>query len=729
MLVYKVGSMISKEKKVWNIKASTIKSELACQMSSSLGISEVLSTLILNRGYSTAEEAQAFISKNTEVMHDPFLLNDMELGARRILKAVKNKEKISIFGDYDVDGVTSVSILYMYLDKLGAQVEYYIPSRKGEGYGVSANAVRKLHEGGTGLIITVDTGVTANLEIELANELGVDVVITDHHECRAELPNAVAVINPKRQDSTYPFSSLAGVGVVFKLLCALEALHSGDEMINCVRRIATQYADLTAIGTIADVMPVKDENRLIVSLGLNLIEQTQNIGLRSLVELCRSNETRARAKSKKKISSSFVGFTIAPRINAAGRISDASIAVDLFLSKDPQYADEQALKLCDINKDRQLEENKIAEEAYAYIEEHGYEKNGVIILDSDKWHHGIIGIVASRITEKYSLPAILISFEGEENNGDGEDIGKGSGRSVHGMNLVDALSYCGEHLERFGGHELAAGLTIKRKNIDALRKKMNEYAQRCFEENEPQNLMDIDCVIEPEHANMTIASELSLLEPFGVSNPTPVFAMEGMIIEDIIPIGMNRHLKLMLSKNGITFTSMLFCVTPQEFPYEIYDEVDVAFGLEINEFMNTKNVQFNIKDIRVSERVSRVQEEKEAEYIAVKEGKSILPADQIVPQRADFALVYSFLSKEAREGREKYSYLKLLQALNRKYSGVTANYIKLKLIMKIFREMNVLSIEELDEYSFTFKLNFSKSKANLEKSSILKRIKSLYNVN
>lgn len=721
--------MISKEKKKWNIKDSTIDKTLVAEIATALDISDVLSTLIINRGYDSVEAAYAFVSKNTEVMHDPFLFNDMKIGAERILKAVKEKEKISIYGDYDVDGVTSVSILYMYLERIGANVDYYIPSRKGEGYGVSEYAVRKLNDNGTKLIITVDTGVTANNEIDIANELGIDVVVTDHHECRSALPNAVAVINPKRQDSTYPFSHLAGVGVVFKLLCALEHLYSNDEMIDCVRRIATQYADLTAIGTIADVMPVKDENRLIVSLGLNLIDKTQNIGLRSLIELCRSNETRSKVKSKKKISSSFVGFTIAPRINAAGRISDASIAVDLFLAKDEKYADELALKLCDINKDRQLEENKIAEEAYAYIEENGYEKNSVIILDSDRWHHGIIGIVASRISEKYSVPAILISFEGDDNNGSEEDIGKGSGRSIHGMNLVDALSYSSDSLEKFGGHELAAGLTIKRKNIDALREKLNQYAKKCFEENEPEKHMDIDCIIDAEQANLSVASGLSLLEPYGVSNPMPVFAMENMILEDIIPIGMNRHLKLVLSKNGKTFTAMLFCVTPQEFPYEIYDEVDVAFNLEINEFMNSKNVQFNVKDIKLSERLMKKQEIAESEYLSVKEGKIHLPAEEVVPDRADFALVYSFLSKEAREGKTKYSYLKLLSALNRKYTGVTANYIKLKIVIKVFRELNIISIDEIDDYSFNFKINYSKNKTNLEKSSILRKIKTLYNVN
>ncbi len=721
--------MLTKERKNWNVKSSNVDKNIVKEIELNLGISEILSTLVSNRGYNSAEAAQAFITKSDEKMHDPFLLNDMEVGAKRILSAVENGEHISIFGDYDVDGVTSVSILYLYLDSLGVNVDYYIPSRKNEGYGISAPAIEKLASNGTNLIITVDTGVTANKEIELAKSLGIDVVVTDHHECKTDLPNALAVINPKRLDSEYPFSSLAGVGVVFKLLCAIEFLRTNDKMIDCVRRIAYQYADLTAIGTIADVMPIKDENRLIVSFGLNNIDKTQNVGLRALIDLCRSNETKSKSKSKKKVTAGLIGYTVAPRINAAGRISDANIAVELFLTKNEQFAQEQAIKLCDINRDRQFEENKIAEEAYECIETSNYAESNVIILDNPKWHHGIIGIVASRLSERYNRPSILISFEGNEDPNDPEAIGKGSGRSITGLNLVNALSYCEDLLERFGGHELAAGLTIKRKNIDALRERLNDYAQGCFKECAPKNEMDIDYILSPSEATLNLASELDLLEPCGVSNPTPVFAMTELIVDDIIPIGMNRHLKLALSKGGKTFTSMLFCVSPQEFPYEIGEEVDAAFYLEINEFMNSKNLQFNIKDIRLSDRIYFEMNQGENEYQKTKDGSSTLPGEEIVPVRDDFSLVYSFLLKEAREGKSKYSYIKLLHALKRKYSGVTLNYVKLKLVIKIFRELNIISIDELDEFSFEFRINFSKSKTNLEKSNILKKIKSIYGTN
>ena len=714
-----------KERRKWNVKSEETSS-IAKELMKALGIGEVLASLIINRGYDSVESAKSFIEKSTEVLHDPFLMNDMEKGARCILDAIKNNKKICIYGDYDVDGVTSVSILYMYLEKLGANVEYYIPSRKGEGYGVSEMAIHKLHERGVGLIITVDTGVTANEEIDLANELGIDVVVTDHHECQAELPNAVAIINPKRHDSTYPFQHLAGVGVVFKLLCALEKLYTNDDLMSCVKRISYEYADLTAIGTIADVMPVKDENRLIISLGLNLIESTDKIGLLALINLCRSNDAKSKTRAKKKISSGFIGFTVAPRINAAGRISDASIAVELFLSKDESVAENYAIKLCDINKDRQLEENRIADEAYAFVEEFGYKKDGVIILDNDEWHHGVIGIVASRVSEKYSLPAILISFEGNEDPSSPEAIGKGSGRSIRGMNLVDALSYCSDLLERFGGHELAAGLTLKKKNLPALREKMNEYASQCFNGATPVSALDIDCFLETNQVSLALANDIGVLEPYGVSNPVPTFAISNMVIEDIIPVGMNRHLKLILSKDGRSFTAMRFCVSLEEFEYEIFDEVDVAFNLEINEFMNTKTLQFNVKDLRLSERLYKAQEDGEREFLVAKEGTSTLSYEEIVPQREDFALVYNFLLKEAREGKSKYSYISLLRAMARKNDSNGFNYVKIKMIIKIFIELNIISIEEIDEYSFAFKFNYSKNKTNLEKSSILRKIKNQY---
>ena len=718
-----------KSKKIWNIRSDSAVTREAKEISDSLGISNILATLLLNRGYKTVRDVQAFLGKSTEILHDPFLMNDMEKGAMRILKAVENKEKIAVYGDYDVDGVTSVSILYLYLESIFADVCYYIPNRKGEGYGVSEQAVRRLAEKDVRLIVTVDTGVTAHKEVELAKEYGIDTVITDHHECPAELPCAVAVINPKRRDSTYPFQSLAGVGVAFKLLCALETLRTGEELTSCVRRIAKSYADLTAIGTIADVMPVTDENRLIISYGLSTAEHTDKIGLSTLINLCRTNDTKAqKSKIKKKISSGFVGFTIAPRINAAGRICDASIAVELFLSKNLKDAEKYAIQLCDINKDRQLEENRIADEAFESIERNGYDHGGVIILDNAEWNHGVIGIVSSRVTEKYSLPSILISFEGNENPYDDEAIGKGSGRSVRGMNLVNALSSCSDLLEKFGGHELAAGLSVKRKNLKELQRRMTEYARASFNGEEPVGALDIDCVLDARDVSKELAMEITLLEPYGVSNLVPVFAMKDMIIEDIVPVGMNRHLKLILSKNGIRFTAMQFCVSSEEFPYEIGDEIDIAFNLEINEFMNMRTVQFNVKDIKASEGYIVQQADGEAELENVKAGSYKGNSADVIPDRDDFARIYNFLLKSAREGVSEYSYIRLKKALCEQKNAAYMSYSKVKLAIKVFLELNIVSVEEIDEYSFKYRITYTKTKTSLDKSNILKRLKLLYTV-
>lgn len=439
-------------------------SPIVNEIANKLGIKLPTAQLLVNRGCMTPTEAKAFLTKEEEQLHDPFMMLDMDNAAYRIIEGIENGDKIVIYGDYDVDGVTSVSSLYLYLKEKGADVSYYIPCRLGEGYGVSEAAIRKLHEEGYNLIITVDTGITAVAEAELARQLGMDIIVTDHHECHGELPDAEAVVNPRRPDCPYPFKELAGVGVVFKLMCAVESvMNPEDEMIDCVRRISAEYGDLVAIGTIADVMPINDENRLIVSYGLSLIENTTRPGLIELIEATRSD---SKYQTKRKITTSFIGYTIAPRINAAGRISDASIAVKLFLAEDCETAAPIAKKLCDINRERQNEENKIVDQAYARIDaEHDFERDPIIILDDEQWHHGIIGIVASRITEKYACPSILISFEGNGSEKSGEDFGKGSGRSVKGLNLVDALSECSDLLEKFGGHELAAGLTIKRENL------------------------------------------------------------------------------------------------------------------------------------------------------------------------------------------------------------------------------------------------------------------------
>ena len=720
--------MIKTQNKKWNIKGFMDDKGLVNDISNGLGVSLPLSTILVNRGYDTLQKAEAFIKKSQEILHDPFLLNDMDLAVDRIIQAINKKEKITVYGDYDVDGVTSVSILYLYLKRAGSIVEYYIPCRKGEGYGVSIGAIDKICSNGTKLIITVDTGVTANAETDYATSLGIDVVITDHHECTDSLPKAIAIINPKRHDTTYPFSNLSGVGVAFKLLCAIECTLKGCPMIDAIRKIVYDYSDLTAIGTIADVMPVVDENRILISVGLNRAENTDKIGLSALINNCRNSEGKAQSKykQKKKLSSGFVGFTLAPRINAAGRISSASLAVDLFLAKDEKTANDFSLQLCEINRERQSTENKIAEEAYELVEKNGYSDKSVIVLDACDWHHGVIGIVSSRVTDRYGVPSILISFEGNDDPNDMEAIGKGSGRSVNGMNLVAALSECSDLLEKFGGHELAAGLSIKRKNLEKFRNRMEAYAKKCFAGAEPEQILEIDCELDTKDISISFAEELCCLEPYGVSNPTPIFALRNALLSDITPVGLNKHLKLSIVKDGFVFTAMLFSTTPQEFNLSVGDEVDIAFNLDINEFNGVSSVQISIKDIRPSERNIHFELINEQMYESVKNGESSLDSDYIIPTREDFVKVYNFLLSSARMGKETYRISRLLTDLLRQGSNSCINYVKLKFIIKIFRELNIINIEEIDDVTFAFHIVFTKNKTNLEKSNILKKLKSMY---
>ena len=720
--------MIKKREKKWNVKCVSFDNPCADEISYELGISKKLATIVANRGYDTVEKARAFIGKSQEILHDPFLLNDMDRAVERIERAIKAKERITVYGDYDVDGVTSVSIIYLYLEKAGGIVDYYIPCRKGEGYGVSCEAIDKIKARGTGLIITVDTGVTAVEEAKYARSLGIDMVITDHHECTDELPNAVAVINPKRRDTSYPFPHLAGVGVAFKLLCALDKQLNNCQLIDAVRNVANGYSDLTAIGTIADVMPVVDENRILISHGLSRAEKTDKIGLAALIANCRNGEGKAinKAKQKKKLSSGFIGFTLAPRINAAGRISSASIAVNMFLAKDASVANDYSLQLCEINRERQATENRIADEAYEYVEKNGLAENSAIVLHDNGWHHGVIGIVASKVTERYGVPSILISFEGNDDENDGEAIGKGSGRSISGMNLVNALNSCADLLEKFGGHELAAGLSIKRKNLEKFKRRMNEYAKSCFDGSEPENTLDIECELEPSDISLNFAEELCILEPYGVSNPTPVFAMRNAIVSDITPVGMNRHLKLSISKDGYTFTAMLFSTTPKEFALSVGDEVDFAFNLDVNEFNGVSNAQICLKDIRPSERNTHFERVNEELYKSVKNGEADLGHDYIVPTREDFALVYNHLLNSARMGKESYRYSRLLTEIVKQSRSSAINYVKLKYIIKVFRELNIVTIEELDDLTFAYHIAFTKNKTSLDKSSILKKLKSMY---
>ena len=672
-----------------------------------LGVGELTGALLLSRGFSSVEGARAFLAKETEAFYDPFLMKDMDRAVRAVREAVREGKKIVIYGDYDVDGVTATSALYLYLKDMGADVDYYIPSRSEEGYGVNRDALGTIAERGFTVMITVDTGITAKGEIEYARSLGIETVVTDHHACYAELPEALAVVNPHRPDCTYPFKELAGVGVVFKLLCAIEKQireERGETGAGYLRHVCELCADLVAIGTVADVMPLTEENRLIVSIGLSMIADTHRAGLAALID--ESTQLKKRA-----VNSSFIGFTIAPRINAAGRLGHAGRAVELFLCEDADTAHGIARELCDTNKERQHEENTILSEALDKIGREVNDEDEVIVLSDDGWHPGVIGIVASRITERYGKPAILISFDG--------DVGKGSGRSVKGINLVEALSDCEDLLLKFGGHELAAGLSIERGQLEGFRRRLNEYVRN----NKSFDFVDelhVDCLCDIREITVKNADEVACMEPYGTANPEPLFAMLGVTIAEIKAIGGGKHTRFIFEKDGVRAEAVWFGCDLMQTNFYANDTVDVAFRLQINDFMNVKSAQMLISDLRLSGDSRSSLEKGREQYEGSKGEHRIAEEECIIPEREDFAAVYRYIRSEVRKDNDIIG----AKGISRRVDAV--NYAKARYIIDIFREVNLVGIEpygpEPDIYKF--KLKPETGKVNLERSAIYKRLKS-----
>jgi len=710
--------------KKWNIKQSYLdKSSLLSltiqAIARKLNLSPVTAVLLYNRGLQDVESAVKFLTKETEFFHDSYQMKDMDKAVERIITAINNKENIVIYGDYDVDGVTSVSTLYLYLKDKGANVDYYIPNRNGEGYGINITAIDNLAKNKVDLIVTVDTGITAYDEVEYIKSLGIDIVITDHHECYSDIPKASAIVNPKRTDCEYPFKDLAGVGVVFKVLCALEKefnVRNGEPDKNYINSICSKYADIIAIGTVADVMPLVDENRLIVSLGLKMMENSTRPGFLALLQQSGVlPDPQNKTVKKKKISSSLIGYVLAPRINAAGRISNASRAVELFLTDSEFEANKIAAELCETNRERQNEENAIIEEAYRKIEEeHDFKNDLVIVLAQDNWHHGIIGIVSSRITEHYNLPSILISYE--------NDIGKGSGRSIKGMNLVNALMSCNDCLLKYGGHELAAGLSIERNKLDSFKTKINEYARAHLNDEDLITSISIDCELAASDVTLELANQLYWLEPYGISNPVPIFVMKDTKVVEIIPIGNNRHTKLNLMKDGKYFTAVYFGTIADDLDFVSGDFIDVVFNLDINDFQNVQSVQLIVKDIDHNEAYYKSLNQQKLLYDEIKNGRRVAKEEDFIPTREDFVNVYQYLKQKIRKEQETISIHDIESNIGGKNNEL---YIKIKFIIDILYETNIIGVEKKDDKDiYKFKLNYVKNKINLDKSSIYKKLKS-----
>lgn len=538
-------------------------------------ISELLATVLVNRNIVEDDDVELFLNPTRNDFHDPYLMPDMKPAVQRIINAIKNNDKTIIYGDYDVDGITSITVLSKFLKERGLNVESYIPNRLNEGYGLNKAAIKKIADEGFKLIITVDCGISGTEEVEYAYNLGMEVIVTDHHEPLDELPKALAVIDCKRKDSKYPFNSLAGVGVAFKLIQAIGLELKIDE------KEYLKYLDIVAIGTISDIVPLVDENRVIAKLGLKLIEVTRSPGVRALLN----------AAGYKEINSNTVSFGIAPRINACGRMGHEREALDLFLTENIVEANRITNTLNEYNKNRQSIEKRIFEEVVAKIESEHLDKKNSIVLGAENWHHGVIGIVASKVTELYFKPSILVCFEGNE--------GKGSGRSIPGFDLHAALCATSNYLEKYGGHEMAVGLSLKRDKFENFRKAFEEKAEQAHTE-EIVPVIKIDKEIELKDISLESVKSLNLLEPFGEANKTPIFIYRNLRIDSIRALSEGKHLKLTLKDKNTIINAIGFNMGSYSEEYQLGDKIDVIGVLEINSFNGMECVQINMKDIRRS---------------------------------------------------------------------------------------------------------------------------------
>ncbi|CDB32236.1 exonuclease RecJ [Clostridium sp. CAG:575] len=559
-------------KKKWQIYEE--EKEKINKISIQYHINKLLASILVNRNIEE-DKIEAFLNPTRKSFHDPFLMPDMKKAVDRILKAMQNKEKIIIYGDYDVDGITSITVLKSFLEDRGVHVDSYIPNRLEEGYGLNKPAIEKIAENKYQLMITVDCGISGIEEIEYANSLGIETIVTDHHEVGDSLPNAIAIVDAKRKDNEYPCRDLAGVGVVFKLIQAIGIKLGLEE------KEYLKYLDIVCIGTISDIVPLVDENRAIAKLGLLLVRQTKNLGLQSLLM----------SSGYKNIDSTTISFGVAPRINACGRMGHADEALNLFLSKDIYEVNELTKKLNEYNKIRQETEKNIYEDAVKQIEQNKLNEKNAIIVSGENWHHGVIGIVSSKITDLYFKPSILLCNEGE--------FSKGSGRSIPGFDLHQALMQCQDTIDRFGGHAMAIGITIKTDKFQEFAEEFENVAKEAkIDEIIP--IINIDAKIELNEINKEMVESLKLLEPYGEGNKMPIFAFRNLKIDSIRALSEGKHIKLTLKDNNNIINAIGFNLGKIAEDYRIGDKIDVVGTLEINSFNGVDSLQINVKDIMKS---------------------------------------------------------------------------------------------------------------------------------
>ena len=538
-------------------------------------LNRLLSILLTNRKITEETEIAKFLNPKRSDFYDPFGMPDMEKAVERILKAIENKEQIIIYGDYDVDGITSVTVLKSFLEERGIQVNVYIPNRLNEGYGLNKTAMEEIAKQENKLMITVDCGITAVEEVEYAKKFGIETIITDHHEPAEELPKAIAVVDAKRKDNKYECRNLAGVGVVFKLIQALSIKLGLDP------KEYLKYLDIVCVGTISDIVPLTDENRVIVKLGLKLVEQTKNLGLKEILQSC----------GYSKINSTTISFGVAPRINACGRMGHQEEALNLLLSKEENEVKGLTQKINEYNKTRQEIEKNIYNEAIEQIEKEGLDTQNTIVVSGKGWHHGVIGIVSSKITELYFKPSILLCEE------DGEC--KGSGRSIPGFDLHEALMECNDTIEKFGGHAMAVGININKEKVEEFKEEFEKIAKE-KDVDKIIPILNLDAEIKLDDVNKEMVDSLKELEPFGEANKMPIFAFRNLKIDSIRSLSDGKHLKLSVKDNKNIINAIGFNMGALADIYRIGDRVDIAGNLEINSFNGVDSIQINIKDIMKS---------------------------------------------------------------------------------------------------------------------------------
>ena len=670
----------------WEVRP--LDKERAAAFAQTYGVPFFLAMLMNIRGLDDAAHLREFLGEG-EPLSDPFLLKDMDKAAARITRAVDNMEKIAVYGDYDADGVTSTAMLYSYLETRGADVIFYIPQREGEGYGMNIGAVEYLKEQGVSLIVTVDNGISSVQEVARANELGIDVVVTDHHRPQEILPDAVAVVDAYRSDDTSPYKHFSGVGIAFKLLMALED-GAGD-----VEDLLEAYSDLAAIGTIGDIVPLTGENRTLIRAGLERLSQSDRPGVQALLENA--------GIAGKALTSTNVAFTLVPRINATGRMGAPERAVLLLISGYEEEAEVLSEEICADNEERRRVEAEIAEAAFADIEAKGYMKDRVVVVDGENWHHGVIGIVASRVTERCGKPCMIISR--------GETEAKGSGRSIEGFSLFEAICACGDLLIKFGGHPMAAGITLKPENIEAFRKRINQYAAEHFPQM-PTQTVTLDCKLNPAALSVSMAQSLTQLEPFGNGNPQPVFGLFNMELSNVTPVGGGGHLRLTLEKNGAVITAMRFNTKPEELPYHIGDKIDLAVQLEAREFRGQPSLTVIVRDMKFAAFNTEKNIASLASFEKWQRGEVLSAEDKnrLYPDRACLAAIYRAL--RTVNGKETDQ----VRFVSQFGKDMTLGLFKTALL--VFEERGLVHSEIADD-TFTATLIETSGKTDITRSPVL----------